>query len=108
MKDPSVWKLYQSRFDKWVDDTSSNPRVKVMRSRFSFASPIEVTVDGEKIRYSDRTDREKEQKEHFLKMFMEPFVEERESKYGGIDDTGFEAMQYAYALKEGMMNKIAD
>ena len=75
MNDATVWPSYYGLFDKWVDTDAENPTVQVIRSIYMFGSPIQVTVDGEVIRYKDKTDREVEQLEHFNDRFLYPFVE---------------------------------
>ena len=50
-----MWPYYFGLFDQWVG--SEAPVVHVIRSIYSFGSPIEVEVDGELIRYEDISDR---------------------------------------------------
>lgn len=99
MNDQSVWSTYFGLFDQFIETDAENPVVQVIRSIYKFGSPVQVTVDGEVIRYKDKTDREAEQLEHFNNLLLYPYVEKLDEQYEGVDSTGFETILYAYSLE---------
>ena len=68
---------------------------------------IQVEVDGELIRYEDISDRNLEQMAHFNNILLKPFVSDMNEHFGEADETGFEAIDYAYSLAQDVFNEIA-
>ena len=90
-------------FDQWVD--ADAPVVQVIRSSYQFGSPIQVKIDDELIRYKDISDRNLEQMDHFNKILIYPFIDDVKERFGEVDETGFEAIDYSYS-KQG--DELAD
>ena len=103
MDNEYVWPYYFGLFDQWVD--ADAPVVQVIRSSYQFGSPIQVKIDDELIRYKDISDRNLEQMDHFNKILIYPFIDDVKERFGEVDETGFEAIDYSYS-KQG--DELAD